>query len=469
MRHSCCSARLRRAVPLVRLTISLAAGSSLGLPTAAESQAPGPARSLTLREVLDSALTRHPEAEAARARIQGARGARTTAGAFGNPVLSYDVENAPFPGGGPVHGMARESMTTAMLPLETLFQRGPRASRADAELRAVEADAFGTWQQLALAATRAYFGTALSQVNVAVARDLTAWLDSVVTYNRMRVEEGVAAEADLIRTELERDRAAAQLTLHEAEHARMRAELAAFLGDITTGVPDVLVTIDDTPIPLPTLDGPTGTTVPAAPPVLVAASPAQLARRPDVRAARERLTAAGAGITAERSMFVRELGATFGAKRTAGITSMVAGVRLPLPIFDPNRGEIARATAERDVAALELSARERSARAEVAGAYEAARLLTDRASLLARAADGRPSFLARADEARRIALGAYREGAVPLLQVIDAARAWGDARLTFYEMLYAQHESVATLLVARGDDLFIELPLLAARGQGTPR
>ena len=469
MRHSCCSARLRRAVPLVRLTVALAAASSLGLPTAAQSQATGPARSLTLRDVLDSALTRHPEAEAARARVRGARGARTTAGAFGNPVLSYDVENAPFPGGDPVPGMERENMATAMLPLETLFQRGPRASRADAELRAVEADAFGTRQQLALSAVRAYFGTALSQVNVTVARDLTAWLDSVVTYNRMRVEEGVAAEADLIRTELERDRAAAQLTLHEAEHARRRAELAAFLGDITAGVPDVLVTVDDTPIPLPTVDGASGSNVAGARSTFFAASPAQLARRPDVRAARERLTAAGAGIKAERSMIVRELGATFGAKRTAGTTSMMAGVSMPLPLFDPNRGEIARATAERDVAALELSARERTARAEVAGAYEAARLLTDRASLLARATDGRPSFLARADEARRIALGAYREGAVPLLQVIDAARAWGDARLTFYEMLYAQHESVATLLVARGDDLFTELPSLAAREQGTPR
>jgi outer membrane protein, heavy metal efflux system len=144
-------------------------------------------------------------------------------------------------------------------------------------------------------------------------------------------------------------------------------------------------------------------------------------------------------------------------------------VSMPLPIFDPNRGEIARASAERDVATFELAARERTARAELAGAHEAARLLTERASLLASATNGRPSLLARADEARRIALGAYREGAVPLLQVIDAARAWGDARLMFYEMLYAQHESVAALLVARGDDLFTELPSLAARGQGTPR
>jgi outer membrane protein TolC len=63
------------------------------------------------------------------------------------------------------------------------------------------------------------------------------------------------------------------------------------------------------------------------------------------------------------------------------------------------------------------------------------------------------SYLARADEVRRIALGAYREGAIPLIQVIDAARAWGEARIAYYQILYAQHESVLALLVAEGVDI----------------
>ena len=65
-----------------------------------------------------------------------------------------------------------------------------------------------------------------------------------------------------------------------------------------------------------------------------------------------------------------------------------------------------------------------------------------------------PGGNARAEEARRIALGAYREGAVPLFQVIDAARTWGEARLTYYRTLYAQHQSVLALLAAEGSDLF---------------
>jgi Outer membrane protein len=177
-----------------------------------------------------------------------------------------------------------------------------------------------------------------------------------------------------------------------------------------------------------------------------------LSSRGEVRAARERLASATAGVAAEQRMFIRQLGATLGMKQMAGSTSMIAGFSLPIPVFDANRGEVQRASAERDAAAFEVANQERVTSSELLGAYEAARVLTTRANLLTHG--GTDSFLARADEARRIALGAYREGAVPLFQVIDAARTWGDARVTYYRLLYAQHQSVLALLAAQGTDLF---------------
>ena len=132
---------------------------------------------------------------------------------------------------------------------------------------------------------------------------------------------------------------------------------------------------------------------------------------------------------------------------------------MPFPLFDQNRGAIARAAAEREAATFDLATQERIGRAEIVGASESARLLTDRARVLAGSAPGQ-GYLARADEARRIALGAYREGAVPLIQVIDAARAWGEAQLVYYQILYAQHESVVQLLVAEGVDIASTLPTL---------
>ena len=150
-------------------------------------------------------------------------------------------------------------------------------------------------------------------------------------------------------------------------------------------------------------------------------------------------------------MLIRELGAMLGAKQTMGMTSMIAGVSLPLPLFNRNRGEIRRAMAERDAAAYELHASTRMASGQLAGSIEAARLLNERATAMTVAAD--TGFLARAEQAKRITLGAYREGAVPLLQVLDAARTWNEARIAYYDLLFAQHQSVLELLFASGVEL----------------
>jgi len=430
-----------RSLPLVAIaTLCLLPGLVL-------CQLPDSAR-LTLAQVLERVSAEHPTIGAARARVRAARGSRGTAGALGNPMIMYQVENAPLPGQA-APPMEREAMAIATLPLEPLYQRWSRLSAANAEVRAMEADAVAERQRVSLEAARAFYRAALAQVGLEAARDVARWLDSVVAYNRARVQEGVAAEADFIRSELERDRAEAEATMQEAGLVRAQAELAAFLGNQAGSSSHVVV--GDAPLALPD----------------TSAAPRVLTTRPDIRAARERLAAAGAAVTSERTSLIRELGITVGTKRSAGTTSLIAGVSLPFPLFDQNRGAIARAAAERDAAGFELAAQERLARAQIIGASEAARLLTARAGVLSTGSGG-VGYLVRADEARRIALGAYREGAVPLLQVIDAARAWGEARLAYHQILYAQHESVLELLVAQGVDIAVALPMLTVRTEGRP-
>jgi cobalt-zinc-cadmium efflux system outer membrane protein len=194
--------------------------------------------------------------------------------------------------------------------------------------------------------------------------------------------------------------------------------------------------------------------------------------------ARARVTATAAGVDVARSHLVPDLSAMAGLKWSAGTTTLLAGLSLPLPLLNQNGGDRDQANAERDAAAFELAAIERQVRAEVIAAGEAAQLLHDRVLALRGPRDSVTTgqaqpvrYLARADEARRIALGAYREGAVPLLQVLDAARTWGEARVTWYRTLYAQHESVVSLLVAEGRDLFVELGAggAAPTSKETPR
>lgn len=405
---------------------------------------------ISLGQLLDRVRTQHPRVAAAESRVAAALGARRTAGVYPNPILGVGLENATLPGRERTAAMDREVMSSATVPLEFIYQRGARVRRADAELDAARADAFAERQRIGLAAVRTYYRVASSQVEVATAEDLVRWLDSLVAYTRARADEGAASGADLIRAELERDHASNELTIGLAALARARADLVTFTGDSSGATASLApVVMPDLPLALP---------------------PAGIAgARPDVKSAQAHVTAAGAGMGIARSMLVRDVSAMAGLKWSAGTTTLLAGLSLPFPLIDQNRGELARARAERDVAVFELAAMERQVSAELAGARATAALLAERVRALVGPA-GAPqvvpgqavSYLARADEARRITLGAYQEGAVPLFQVLDVARAWGEARLSFYQTLYAQHESVAALLVAQGRDLFTTIPALLA-------
>jgi cobalt-zinc-cadmium efflux system outer membrane protein len=388
---------------------------------------------LTLRDLLLEVRSRHPALEAARARVRAARGNRAWAGSIDNLTFGIQLENMRVPGRLPVP-MDRETMYTAMLPLETIYQRGPRVRQAGAELEAARADTSALAIQLALDAAHAYYRTALAQLELETAVDLAAWLDSVAAYNRVRAKEGLAAEADLLRSEVERDRMSAEAAMRAADLAGVRAELAAFF-------PSPRVTVPAEPLGVTPETAGTG------------------APLPRLEAMRQRLRAMDAAVAAERSMLIPQLGVMLGAKQSVGRTSLVGGLSLPLPLLNRNGGRIDRAKGERDAAAFELAREERAANAVLAAATEASRRLSAEAmTLSAKTSTGGSAYLARAEEVRRVALGAYREGAVPLITVVDAARAWGDARITYFKLLFAQHEAVLAHFAARGIDPLEALP-----------
>ncbi|HEX9563977.1 MAG TPA: TolC family protein [Gemmatimonadaceae bacterium] len=171
-----------------------------------------------------------------RKRARASRGDRTTAGTFPDPVLTYQVENARFPGSSAILGLDRETSIFATLPLEPIVQRRSRVGRADAEVRAADADFVADTRRVALDAARAWYRAALAQLSLVGALEWRDGLQQLVEYNRPRVAEGVTAEGDLIRVQVERDRAATTATLERVELLRARAELAAFLGRSSAAV-----------------------------------------------------------------------------------------------------------------------------------------------------------------------------------------------------------------------------------------
>jgi outer membrane protein TolC len=164
--------------------------------------------------------------------------------------------------------------------------------------------------------------------------------------------------------------------------------------------------------------------------------------------------AAAAAADYERSLSLRQLGATFGNKASGGQNSMVLGLGFTVPLFNLNGGGVRRATGERIALDHDLAWVERSIRAEVQSLYDAALRLTRQLGLM------EDTFLSRAESVHQLTLAAYREGGATLLQVLDATRMLTETRLAFARTLYAQRESLFFLALASGSDPADALDLL---------
>jgi cobalt-zinc-cadmium efflux system outer membrane protein len=267
------------------------------------------------------------------------------------------------------------------------------------------------------------------------------------------VTQGAAAEVELIRAQVELDRASTEVALAEVDLSRSRAELWPFVSGaapprgFTTFRVAVPRTAAAARVPVSPLDE------------LMARA---RDRRPEVLAAHARVSSATAETSLQHALTIRQVGATFGVKRLEDRNSMIAGISVPVPLFDQNRGEIQRATAELSAAEQELAWIERTLDAEVEGTYEAAKRLSTQVLAL------EPSFLDRAEEASRITVAAYQEGAATLLEVLDSARTLADARVTYAHAVFAQRQSLFDLALTTGDEPEAALMVLAQSEERPP-
>ena len=385
-------------------------------------------RALTLEETIRRVLDSHPSIGAAAEAVQASHGTRLTARSWANPVLNYEIEHEPASGSNSIPVMERKTMGFAMLPLEPIYQIRARAAKAGAELRRSEANLRDTRRLLVLRAASAFFITATAEVALEANQEVRGWLDSLITYTRTRVEEGVAAEADLIRLEVEQGRVETEVAMATLELLRARSELGVLVGSDSVAIARGVDSVGP-PISLPSIE------------VLL-----ETARRnrPDATSANANVDVMRAGVSMERTAVVREIGLMAGVMTMSGERSLMAGMSMPLPLFDQNRGEIRRASAQQRAAVFERTLVSRQIAADVVSAHAAVRELS---SLVARLGAG---FVRRAAEGRRIAEGAYREGATPLVQVLDAARAFAEARLVYARASFALRESLVELNVALG-------------------
>lgn len=380
-----------------------------------------PAHARTQKTVtLNDALTRAANAgfilPAARARGEGAAAGVYQAGRYPNPLVGVETNN--IAGSGPYRGLGQ--LETTFFLQQTIELGGKRAARTGvAQSEAKTTKARSAIQVLDL----------MREVEM-------AWIEVLVTAAQLRVAEQRLSIAQQVQREISRretsgrdplytqSRAAAQVALDQiaVDQARALAGIArANLAGYWRGSADFsvdLASFED-----------------------ISISKKSDFRNADMALLEAERDLASARVTLERSKRTQDPSLRVGVRHFSDTrdTALVAGISIPLALFDTNSGNIQKALAERRAADLDLETSRMTLRRE---------LTRLRARLQTSASEAhriRREVIPKAEQAVQLIHDGMDRGAFSYIEFADAQRTLNDARMRRIEAIRAFYQDNATL------------------------
>ncbi|MES1974598.1 MAG: TolC family protein [Sphingomonas sp.] len=393
------------------------AGWALAVPAWAE---PAPPFAQLLRQAQDSPRIRAIEAD-----VDRAKGFSEQARARPNPTVSVYGEN--FAGTSPYGGFGRSETTLQYSqPFEIGGKRSARIAAGEAGVVAAQARAQQARVAFAYELALAYVAVEVADRRIAIADDEVEEAGADLRVANALVNAGKEARLRALQAETDLNAARAALEAAKATRTAALARLSALAGVETpfTGVSESLLDQSD----------PRAVYGPVDP----------LRSTAYLTAVAER-DAAARRVAAERRRAIPDVTGQIGVRRLAGdrATALVAGVSVPLSIFDRNRGNVAAAEAE-----------VRGADARIAGARMETEANVRAALALVDAADARVAAAARtmatARETYRLARIAYEAGKSPLSELLIARHGLGVARGVGVDATSARLDALAQLASLQG-------------------
>ncbi len=381
-------------------------------PNASQSQEP---TELTLATAVAAAQARNPAIAAAFLAAEGAEHRAAQAGKWANPQLSIYQESFP----GSVPG-ASQWIVSVSQRVRIGGQLGLSTEVAMANQRALAQDAQAVRWRIGLRVQREYVAGYVGQQQLDAVADAAAAARSLLRDMEARLAEEDVSEYSVrrLRREVEALDTRSRALCSEARAVEIR--LAALTGIAAPADGWRFAAPDGQPGGPPTLGEVTPRDLVARPDLGegvddAAAGGGAMASRPDVAAAMQRRRAAGLAERRARRQAVPDLVVTAGYSRLdPGFDGFVWSVGATLPLFDRNRDEAAALTLEqarrdREVAVLQTEAR--SQREQALQGYR------DATAALLQIDVGAPTDLVP------IARVAYEEGAMNVMEFVDALRA----------------------------------------------
>lgn len=372
--------------------------------------------SLTLPQSLDEAMARSPAIAAAEAEVRAAQGRLRQAGYRENPELSLEVEN--LLGTGDLRGVqSLESTLAVNQRLDLGGRRSARVTTARAEL-AVQRLRFAIVRADLQRSVREQFAQSLAaREKLAQAEEAVKRADELVRVATILVDAGRDPPLRALRARSALAQARADREAAEAEELGARSSLAALFG---VSAPVGAVSGD-----------------------LLDLRPQQVLpeRSLDVALADAERLAAEAAV--QEQLAERRVDPAVGVGvrhiRETGDVGVVAGVSMPLRLFNNNQGNIATARANLLAAESRRASVLATTTAQARNAIAAVEAAERRVAALDRSA------IPEAREALRLTEASYREGRASLLEVIDAQNAYTVARTSLTEARLALALATAEL------------------------
>ena len=366
-----------------------------------------------------------PRLAVGEAETRAAEGRALQARARPNPTLDLQVEN--IGGDGPYRDFQSAETTLSIgQTLELGGKRSARIASARAEVDTARSRASLGHVAFARDLAVAYAAAEAAGERLGVARDGVELAQADTRAARLLVDNGKEAELRALQAQAALSAAQADVSRAEAEATGALARLAALTGGeqpytaVTPGL----------------LDRAWSAAAPTAQPPTVAVAEAEQ-------------TAATRRLNLERRRATPDVTFSFGVRRLAGddATAAVAGLSLPLPLFDRNRGAVKSAQAEADATRARLLMARADAVADRRSAEGEAHA-AERSAAAAREGE------AAAREAYRLARLGYEAGKLPLIELLAARRDLVAARQRHIEARLARAKALADLAQANGQIAF---------------
>jgi len=385
-----------------------------------------------VREAIDHNLTLIAE----RYSVSVADARVVTAGLRPNPVLTV---SAMLPSGEVFDNAVspREQIAHVDVPIERGGKREHRLEVAQAAKSVAELQLMNTMRSLVLDVQSACVDVVQARENLALARESLDAFNSLVQVNTERVRTG-----DLSQVELSRSRLAAlqfqnDVRQQQAKLTVAQSHLRTLLGRVGAGPLDIDGDLRRDAMPVDR----------------DAVRRLALAQRPDLEALRRDQARSTADVRLQIAQ--GKVDFTISGEfhhqyqpipAPAGAEGALYGLFFssPLPLFNRNQGEIARAQVEEKQAGARIAAYEAQVGNEVDSAFEAYTAARDVVSTI------ESQMLTRARDVRTTTEYSYRRGEASFVEFLDAVRAFNDTMQSYNAARADYARSLYTLDASAG-------------------